>query len=202
MKKTTVTPLFFLLIPLWVSAQNPDTVQVKIQSESVLLLHGKTNINQFSCRLNQSFENEVFPIALTRSDSILTLENARLDLETASFNCGRRKITKDFISTLKANDHPHIKLEFGRAWFIYEETPKGLIPMLKAIIEITIGTIKKQYTVPVSELDLEGEVLSFSGEQVVSMNDYELVPPSPMMGLIKVRDEISVQFTLFIKMMN
>jgi hypothetical protein len=66
-------------------------------------------------------------------------------------------------------------------------------------ISITVAGVSRQYDIncKIHNVDNENQVLN--GTALIKLTDLEIVPPVKMLGLVKVKNEITINFELFIK---
>lgn len=63
-----------------------------------------------------------------------------------------------------------------------------------AQVEISIAGKKKQYVVPMKIVSTPATC--FEGSLQLDINDFELQPPKKLFGMIKVKEDIEINFNL------
>ncbi len=203
-KNTHILTVFvFIFLPLCSQAQSnqeqvEDTLSVQLMDKSQLNIHGKTNVKDFECKLNEPIRFDTLTIPAKRIEQNIALNNAVVQVDTNNFDCGQKKITRDFKKTLKSDSHPNIVLNYKEIK-VLEPDSGSTTPRVLCDVDITIADVTKTYTIEFHGIRLEGDVLSFQGMQTIDMRAFGLDPPSPLMGLIKVEDEVNVGFSLFVR---
>jgi len=186
--------LFFFAVCFAVSgiAQSGfETREIKILPDSNLSISGTTNINDFECAFNTLyFKNESFKVHFSEKGDILQFKNSILPLENINFDCGNRKINKDFHELLKSKKHPEILLKLKKIDMSREEN---------ALVTLTfnIAGVDKDYEFPV-EITRDKQ-LCFDGKLQLNIKDFNLEAPSKVFGLIVLDEEIEINFNLNIQ---
>jgi polyisoprenoid-binding protein YceI len=61
--------------------------------------------------------------------------------------------------------------------------------------ELLINGIKRNISIPL-EFTITGDRLNVSGSKSLKMSDYEIKPPTAIMGTLKTGDEVTISFDL------
>ncbi|MEX0610093.1 MAG: YceI family protein [Balneolaceae bacterium] len=178
-------------VPILASAQ---TGKVQLSNESNLSINGKSNVNEFRCRYDHELQRDLLQYSYRYSDGSIRLEGLTLSLEVDEFDCGRKGINRDFRNTLLYEKYPFIHITLNEL-VLGEES--DVVPT-EALVTITIAGVKRVYTVPLNDFSSSEELILVGGNKILNMSDFGLTPPSPLMGLIKVSDELDIVFDLVI----
>jgi hypothetical protein len=196
---------FILLSPLFLALSYVEEAlmpnQFTVENTSKLYLLGSTNVNTFRCDCMEQFSTYSMKMVKTESGQTITFSDTKLRIPSSRFDCGNRIMNKDMFETLKGEKYPNIQIELIDA---VQAGGKGLdeaagwAPM-KATTAITIAGIRK-----VVKMDVQGKKIAqnryqFKGNKGLNLSDYSLAPPSPMMGLVKVDDVITIHLDLSVK---
>ncbi len=168
-----------------------ETREIAILPDSNLSISGTTNINDFECDFNTLyFKNESFKVYYTENGNVLHFKNSILPLENANFDCGNRKINKDFHELLKTKKHPKILLKLKKIDMNGGEN--ALVT-----INFNIAGVNKDYKFPV-DINKDKQ-LCFDGKIQLNIKDFNLEAPSKIFGLIVLHEEIEINFNLNIQ---
>jgi hypothetical protein len=173
-----------------------------VQKSSTLSIHGRTNINRFSCGVAQ----------YTEADTITFLgEGCRgqvrgiplcggLRINIGDFDCRNRVMTDEFKKTLLYRQYPQLKITF----LDLERMPVfGARPeILKGLICIELAGISKQVEMDYTTSREDAGTVQLTGSRQLCFSDFGLQPPQKMGGLIKVKDILDVQFVLCLQRME
>ncbi|MFV1884432.1 MAG: YceI family protein [Balneola sp.] len=173
-------------------ARQTNEIKSIILEESKLRINGTSNLNDFEC----IYEDEIEPDTLTHNvevrDTSIAVQGDDISLKIDSFNCGKRGINRDFRKTLKSDVYPNIEIEL-----LSIVSPNGQ-PTL-ANIATTLGGVTREYTIVLRDYEFLDDLVIVSGTNEINMTDFGISPPTALFGMIKVKDQISIDFTLSIK---
>ena len=172
-------------------ADNPETWV--IESKSKLKVDGKTNVNSFTCEINGYGRIDTLVYNLrSHTGNISVTGNMNVDVH--SFDCHRKAMTKDLLKTLKADQHPHMKIKF----ISFSQRPIDLKPNEKMTgkVEIELAGVKRQFEVQYQLNRSKSQSLELLGTRQLHFSDFDLKPPSKLGGTIKVKNELEVEFIL------
>ena len=178
-----------------------NSADFHIQEQSKLSLNGTTNVSKFNCACGQKFKPQTFFAAASANRSNIAFSHTVIHLATTSLDCGNRLMNKDMYHALRAEDHPNISIELKKAVF-----PPGVTiddcsewVELDAETTITIAGTARKVPLKVKARSLSAGRFQFRSEQVLKMTDFGIQPPTAVMGAVKVRDEIQIQFDLIVE---
>ncbi len=172
-------------------AQNTKDCFATVISSNHLIIHGKTNINQFNCQYFEPIKDSMI-IEVGQHADFFSLHGAIMKLQTNSFNCGNAMMNKDFKELLKSDDFPEIIVRLLEFRLSKPDRP-------------TIGTLTAEFELAGQKAIKHFEVTQrkelapphyYAGTAQLDITEFGLEPPSKMMNLIKVNKMISVEFLL------
>lgn len=165
-----------------------------VQSDSKLVIDGKTNINTFQCAIIHYTGKDTLELREGGKYSKPIFTQGYVGLEAARFDCGLQVMTSDFWKTIKYKEYPLVGIEF----ISFERLPKldrGR-DLFRGRMQISLAGTKKTFDVDCSiETDKSG-LIHLKGGHEFTFSDFELEPPTRMMGLVKVEDLLLVNFHL------
>lgn len=147
--------------------------------QNAVEINGWTNINTFKC-VNNAFKNSTSIYSFSGND----LPN--LVLKVTDFDCKNRVMTADFRKTLNADQYPTLAIRF------INFTING--SKFNAMVEVKMMNIVKKYNIDFSEYKN-----SLTGNKRIKFSDFNIVPPKKMGGIIYVKDDLDLRFSLAIK---
>lgn len=193
MRVVLVTSLAFLCLGF--VSPTADSVLIHrfiVQPTSKLTIDGKTNVNAFQCATAR----------YVGKDTLVLVEGSRrkpyfqkgfVGLDAASFDCGMPVMTHDFSKTIKATQFPQISIEF----ISFERIPVYTSQdKFKGKMKISLAGVTKTFQMDCTIDPKETGVIHLKGGRSFTFSDFELEAPKKMMGLIKVEDELMVNFHL------
>lgn len=165
--------------------------KVFFSSESALKIKGKTNVSKFECEFNMKVLSDSIGISYMHHNDHLKFTDTKLRLPNFHFDCGGKGINKDFHQLLNSEEYPQILIILKELVPI-ESTSKSA----QVTVEIVISNVMNTYSVPI-QIDTSDQLL-VSGTLPLNINDFNLSPPSKVMGMIKVSPIIEIEFQLYI----
>ncbi|MBX2844288.1 MAG: YceI family protein [Flammeovirgaceae bacterium] len=179
---------------------NITTAKVVLHEKSELTIHGQTNINQFTCTLNDFRGSDTINFTSNIKNDITYFDNALLTIPVLNFDCGQKMITSDFRELLNEPSYPEIKIDFLKIHPRKEDLGKGSSnqknPDGYFEVELEVAGVKKKKSVEILKEERIANERFFLGEVELDIKDFGLIAPEKMMGLIKVKDKISITFQL------
>lgn len=202
--------LFFLIIAgLSLSFMHaglllPTRNSFLIEEESELYIQGTSNVTDFTCHCLQEFDQQSFQTSLAEDGQTLFFSSTFLRIESQKLDCQNRRMNNDMHKTLLADSHPFIEVKLlkvqtndGKKINEFEGWER-----LTAEALITIASVTKPVTLEVKGRQLGQGRFQLMSTRSLLMSDFNLTPPAPLMGLIKVSDQIDINFDLIVKIQD
>lgn len=185
--------LSILTISLLVSAAiyaqlNSYPVTVDVKDKSMLSIHGKSNVVDFKFDQpsKEFISNKLYVIASWKDDKIY-LSQRTLEIPVKSFTSSNRMALRDFYKLVKSDQYPIMHIELDHIELADNtSTASG-----NAIIDVTIADVTKRYIFPVTT-GKNGNNFTFDVKKEINIRDFNLTPPTHMMGMIKVDELITI----------
>jgi len=169
-----------------------------VQSSSTLCIEGTTNINSYECAI----------MKYTGIDTLVLHEGGRnirpvfvkgaVALDASSCDCGMPVMTSDFRKAINAKKYPEIVIDF----ISFERMPVyGNVPdKFKGILKISLGGVTKVFEVNCTINATSAGVIHLIGTRVFNFSDFEITPPTRMLGAVRVNESLTVSFHLQVKL--
>lgn len=158
---------------------------------------GNSNINHFELNLNfpagQAFRirsGTVSP-SVDQGQAPEQDDVYRISIPVRKFQTSNKLIYNDFIRLLKVDEYPDIVIEIP-----YEHLRNIFsgIPCMEHQIRITIAGVTRSYYIPSYSGSCSGNKFYVTGYQILRLSDFGLNPPSRFNGLIRVDEDVSIDF--------
>ncbi|KFC20278.1 YceI family protein [Chryseobacterium sp. FH1] len=147
--------------------------------DNFVQINGNTNVNSFRC-VNNKFKAETGVYTFSEK----TLPN--IILKVNDFDCGNKMMTKDFQKILNSEKYPEMTIKFIN----FTKTQKSY----NAVVEVRMMNQSKRYNV---EFNVENNKMI--GRKNVKFSDFNITPPKKMGGMIVVKDDLNLIFSLSTK---
>ena len=180
----------FILSNFYFSSARKEIVTLSFTPKSTLIIKGKSNVNKFACDYNTYVLSDSLKVNFKKHANSIVFENTQLLLKKAEFDCGGKGINRDFHKLLQTNEFPNIKMNLKKV-----DLSNNDHNIVNAVISFTICDITNNFTVPISFTQQHNKMI-FKGNISISINDFQLVTPTKVLGLIKVDDTIVVDINL------
>ncbi len=168
-----------------------------IEPQSKLYIEGTSNINSFECFCKDDFNRQSARVVPSSDGVSMSFLQTILMLRTAALDCDNSKMNRDLCDALKSEKYPYIKIELHNARITqgsFEKAGSDVVLLSNASITITNVTRKIQLVVRAKRLG-SGRYRFFATKELL-MTDFGIEPPTALLGLIKVRDAIRINFDL------
>jgi len=169
-----------------------DTQQIIIHPESKIYLNGVTNINKYECELCNSEKPQVMNLCYTGED-VLAFDQNRYVIDVDNFSCESAHMTRDLKKTLRIKKYPHMYLE------IEQLTPGGGFEDGLVDLKIILAGKANTYCLPYSYERIALNTYNVEIKNDFTMTEFDIEPPTALLGLIKVKDHISIKIDLVIE---
>ncbi len=168
-----------------------------IDAGSRLTIEGSSNVNKFTCACNEQFPKSTLRFDLLEGGKSARFSNAGLNIRTKSLDCGNSQMNKDMYKTLRADQHPNIRIDLTRAQ-LQEATALSANEWttLKATSSLTIAGVSKPVVFDVKAKRIAPDRIRLTTAREVLMTDFGIDPPTAMLGLIKVNNTIRINMDL------
>ncbi len=196
-KITAVMKLTLAILISLFAFRTPVPVVQKwvIEKNSTLRIDGKTNISSFRCDINEYAQQDT--VLLYRDEHQPVLIKGGLVINVNCFDCHQKYITSDLRKTLKADETPFFQIHLLNIG--YFNMQPGRQP-IRGWVDVTLAGITRRMEINyVLQVSGNNNIL-LTGEQQMLFSDFKLTPPRKLAGLIKVENEINVQFQLVMRM--
>lgn len=190
-----ITNLLIILALAFAGSGFSDKGIYIIDAESQLSIQGRTNVNEFTCKIEYCTGTDTLQYIENSSTTELRFTRSRMSLPIRSFDCGAKPISRDFWKTLKAEVHPDLEINF-----ISLQTPSFRNGKnIKGVVDIRLAGVTTRYTI-CYQVNVRGDgSILLNGAHAVNFSDFQLDAPEKLKGLIKVKEVLNVEFNLVLK---
>jgi hypothetical protein len=174
-----------------------QTIHYTIQPTSQLYLVGTTNINTFTCHCQNPATKGSFQLRETENRQGFQCINAILKIKTESFDCHNRLMNRDLYRAMKTTQYPYITIQMLDIAPLSENLEKTQHwAEAKANVQITLTHVSKTMPLTVKVCKIAPKKYHFVSQTDILMTDFGITPPTPGLGLIKVRNKITIHLNL------
>jgi polyisoprenoid-binding protein YceI len=183
-----------LVIPIFLS---PAYSQTKYQAVGgvKITIEGTSNIHDWEMNSDKGAVAVEFNFA--SSGIISGLSSLTFTLPVESLKSEHKSMDKNTYNALRSNDHSNIvftastaNITFSGNSNQYHLTAKG---------KLTISGVTKDVVLNATGVVNPDKSITYTGTHKLKMTDYNVKPPSLMLGAIKTGSDITVKFNLTVK---
>jgi hypothetical protein len=171
--------------------------RLKIKEESTFRINGTSNINAFECEITQGFSENEITVYYTQNGSNILFKNTTFSLPVNRIDCGNSHITRDLKDALHEKLYPTINFKLLS---IEDFNSDDLEPIAEALITIAGKTNKYYLNYGTKYISENAFYISLTSK--FKLQDFNITPPTALMGLIKVHDTITIDLNFKIAVLN
>jgi hypothetical protein len=187
----------FILFSAFIPPGNAVFTRWVIINGCSLKVDGSTNVNNFSCAISNY--NKPDTILVTRNVSPVLL-NGNIQLDVQNFDCHNGIMTADLRKTLKAKEFPKLVIRFLNISRYPDADARQAVT--KGAVFIELAGVSRRFDVDYKVVSADNNYINLVGSRVVNFSDFNLTPPRKLGGMIRTKNELSVEFNLRLKVLN
>lgn len=174
---------------------------VPVLEESKLWIEGTANPVDFVCTAENlsgfglvGSNNSADPdITISRSENDTDIE---VRIPVRRMECGRERMNRDFRNALRSELYEDIIFKFISATHSNDNTNSVTFLVTG---NLTVAGVTREVEIPVHGEQIDINSFRLKGEREIKMTDYDVEPPTAMMGLIRARNELTVHFDILVE---
>jgi hypothetical protein len=170
----------------------------RILPESKLFLTGSSNVSSFSCACYARNSQNNIKINLT--DKLAVFQQARLQIQSGNLDCGNTIHSYNIRKFLDSENFPHIDIhlvyiQLKNDQSFFSTTGSG---NLYSNVVLTIKNKSRLEEINFTGTKINAHRFHLVGTHTIRMRDYQMVPPTLFMGMIRIHEEIKLHFDLWV----
>jgi len=187
----TMAAVIFLSIPQRLMAQaNYKLVQGK---DAVVTVQGSSNVHDWTETATSIESQGDFKM---EGDKLRSLRSFSFSATAKGLKSDHSSMDNRTYSTIKADKFPMITYKLNSAVVTLIQKNKYAI---KATGDLTIAGATQTIVLNVNAVVNADNTISCTGSQKIQLTDYKIDPPSFMLGAMKVKNDLTIQFNLVYK---
>jgi polyisoprenoid-binding protein YceI len=127
---------------------------------------------------------------------LVALHSFSFSMDAKSLKSEHTSMDDRTYKTMKADQYPKIIFKLNSAVITAVQKNKYLI---KATGDLVIAGVTQNITLNVTAVVNADNTISCTGSQKIQLTDYKIEPPSFMLGAMKVKNDLTIQFNLTYK---
>lgn len=173
------------------------SISYTVLPQSRVTISGSSNVSHFTCVSPESHgiqRAEYHPGEMAHT---MTFRNTHIQLTIDRFDCGSRAMNRDLQNTLNAVKYPQIDITLWSARLLTAHQDSDT-EKYEVRTEVTIAGCTQSVLLIANVQSAGTSTLRMRAEKALLMTDFEIEPPTALLGLIKVRPEITISLDLLI----
>ena len=174
----------------------PATAQAQytVRDASRFWIDGTSTVSAFTCAASEvagsGTVDEAAMSAARQADF-----RAEVVIPVRAFDCGVRQMNRDFYEALKGQAYPAVRFALRHAEILPSATASEWTPV-KVWGTLTLAGEQRPVTVTARGQRLGDGRVRIQGRHALRMTDFDIDPPSGLLGLVRAHDDIVVRFDL------
>lgn len=189
-----ITFIFILSMIQLAEAQNTDT-QLTLEPGYEMKIDGSANVRDWDAditTINATFVLSGFDFSSVESLTPDHFKTMELSIPVEDIDSDSRRLTRNLQGYLKVDEHPTITFNMNE---VDSVTVEGNEAKITARGIVNAAGVDHETTMNVTATLNDGTI-TFSGAQDLLMTDFNIDPPTAVMGTIRARDEITIIYRL------
>ncbi|TVR18338.1 MAG: YceI family protein [Balneolaceae bacterium] len=202
MKKVSAIVTVLLLAVMFTTAISEEAFSRQItyipEEVSKLWIEGRSNINEFECQANKYFgEATLFDDPdLDFLHDVSERLYLKVEIRVDGFECGRSRMNRDLQQALRTDEFPEIVFMFDNATMLNGPQADDDAFEIEVYGSLTVAGNTRNIRFITRAYYLEHNKVRAIGKTTIRMSDFDVEPPTALMGLVKADDELAVNFDL------
>lgn len=194
---TTVVIISFMITTSFVLLPAETSSPVSTKTRGNVSINGSTNVNKFELTNNLPR----ISIKRTCSSDTLALQTKKywFNIPVKKFKADNPQIYKDFLAMVRATEYPDIKVGFAL------KDLHNLMNSRRPVsfpVDIFLAGKTRSYNITCRFSSCGDNCFFVSGSRKMSLTDFDIEPPQKILGLIKVNNEININFDFVFTMQD
>lgn len=195
MKRLTFLTLFItLFLNLDFTVAQDQDIRLNLENHE-MKIDGDANVRSWDAEvktINADFVMKAFntnDLSSLTSDHFKTLE---LTIPVNDIESDSGRLTKNLQGYLKGDEHPEITFTLTEVNNVQVNGDSAIISAEGVINAAGVDHTTRM----IVNASFNGDSVTFSGEKELLMTDFDIKPPTAVLGTIRARDEITIPYSL------
>lgn len=167
-----------------------SVTKYKLNNNSIFTIKGTSSLHDWAM-VSKTFDGT---ITIARSDAEnFDINEISINIGVTSLDSDNRIMNKKTYEALKSDDHPNIYYKFNSVKSMKSIGNNTFEVVLNGILKIA----GKSKSVDILlTLIMDNNKISLKGEKPLKMSDFDVEPPTALLGTIKTGNDITIEFNL------
>ncbi len=192
--------LFFALLGGLLGMPATAQAQYVVRPASQFWIDGTSTVNSFTCAASEVAGSGTVDEAAMGPAQQADLR-AEVVIPVRAFDCGVSQMNRDMYEALKGQAFPAVRFSLRRAEVLPSASDSEWTPV-KAWGTLTLAGEQRPVTVTARGQRLSDGRVRIQGRHALRMTDFDIKPPTGLLGLVRAHDDIIVRFDLVASVTN
>jgi polyisoprenoid-binding protein YceI len=170
--------------------------KISSSKDNDMKLSGTSTLHNWTMDTKTFTGDAQFGLDPANADQLTSIKSLTFSLAVLNLKSGENGLDKNAYKALKTNQHKNIHYKLVSATIIHREGNKYLI---KTQGTLKIAGVTKTVAMDVNCVVNKDASITCTGSDKINMSDYQVKPPTFMLGVMKTGDAITLDFTLVYK---
>jgi polyisoprenoid-binding protein YceI len=194
MKKLVILIAFFAIGLHQLQAQS--VYRLADSKNNALKLSGTSTLHNWDMNATVFSSKASFDFKSGSTTELTSLKSLTFLLEVSNLSSGEKGLDKNAYKALKTKQFKDIQYKLTSAIVTFEGDSKYL---LKTHGNLTIAGVTKEIVMDVHCVINTDGTITCTGSDILKMTDYQVKPPTFMLGAMKAGDALTLDFTVVYK---
>ncbi len=191
LKFKRTAPLIVLSLSVWIWAGT--NVRLAIQPANTVILKGTSTFHDFECK-STALKGIIEMDTLMQS-----FTSAEITIPVKSIHSESSSMDDNMYEALKAEEYTEIKFSLLHSDSTWKARSIRSDSTLQLRGKLTIAGKEQVIDLPVKVIRNKNGIFTVHGDKTLLMTDYDIKPPTFMLGLMKTGNEVVIEFEMSLK---
>lgn len=203
--RTDIKSILLVLIALGLSGGELFSQSTfRAHENSRLWIEGRSNVNTFECMAQEYIAEAILPEIQNQQIDEAELPEVNIEdnvtitvgIKVDGFECGRSRMNRDLKEALNSDEFPEITFTLRNATAL--TIPENIEDGFELEVEgsLTVAGVTREITFQSQGYYMSDGRIRAIGSKSIKMSDFNVEPPTALLGLVKAEDELNVRFDL------
>lgn len=160
-------------------------------------IEGTSTIHDWECEVEEINADVKMNTSTLEGESISNpVQSLSITIPVEEIESGKGGMNKKIYGALKEKDYPNITYILSAAELVNGSSNKSFI--LNTNGKLTVAGNTQNINFPVEGTLQDDGSYRFTGSYTLNMKDYDVDPPSAMLGTIRSGEEVTIKFEIFV----
>ncbi|MES2810343.1 MAG: YceI family protein [Bacteroidota bacterium] len=190
---TKILAVAIIMMAITIGAKAQTTYKIVTDKDVTVKVLGTSNVHDWVMSAGKIESQGNFKV---EGGALHSLSSFTFSIDAKSLKSEHESMDKRTYKTIKADDYPKIIYKLMSATITTIQKGKYLI---KAKGDLTIAGATQSIVMDITAIVNADNTIICSGTESLKLTDYKINPPSFMLGAMKVKNDLTIQFNLIYK---